>query len=72
MDLVMIINSGKVFLAGSKRQEQQTKKNMEFTFNNMKEWMDSMHLKLNYDKKGIYHVWIMATLTKINLEPLQA
>ena len=40
----------KSFLAGNRTQEQQTKCIMELTFNNIKEWMDSMHLKLNSDK----------------------
>ena len=33
----------KSFLAGSRTQEQQTKHIMELTFNNIKEWMDSVH-----------------------------
>ena len=40
----------KSFWAGSKTQEQWTKQIMELTFNNIREWMDSMCLKLNPDK----------------------
>ena len=40
----------KSFLASDRIQEQQAKLKMEHTFNNIKEWMDSMHLKLNSEK----------------------
>ena len=50
MDLLMIIHSGKVFWTGNKGQEQQTEQITEFTLSSIKEWMDSMHLKLNSDK----------------------
>ena len=50
----------KSFPAGIRTQEQQAKLRMEHTFSNIKEWMDSMHLKLNSEKKRVYHVWIMS------------
>ena len=50
------INKQKSFLAGSRTQEQQTKQIMELTFSNIKEWMDSMRLKLNSDKTEIFYI----------------
>ena len=62
----------KSFLAGSRTQEQQTKDIMELTFKNIKEWMDSMHLKLKSDKTEYIMFGSWQQLTKINPEPLQA
>ena len=62
----------KHFLAGRKTQEQQTKQIMELTFNNIKEWMDSMYLTLNSDKTEYIMFRSWQQLTKINQEPLQA
>ena len=33
---------------------------------NIKNWMDTMHLKLNSDKTRIHYIWVKATATKVN------
>ena len=45
---------------------------MEHTFSNIKEWMDSMCLKLNSDRTEYIMFGSHQQLTKINLEPLHA
>ena len=45
---------------------------MEHTFSNIKEWMDSMHLKLNSEKTEYIMFGSHQQLTKINLEQLHA
>ena len=59
----------KSFPASSRTQEQQTKHIMELIFNNIKEWRDSMHLKLNSDKTEYIMFRSQQQLTKIFLEP---
>ena len=60
----------KSFPAGNRTQEQQAKCRMEHTFSNIKEWMDSMCLKLNSEKTEYIMFGLCQQLTKINLEPL--
>ena len=62
----------KSFPAGNRTQEQQTKQIMQLTFRNIKEWMDSICLKLNSEKTEYIMLGSWQQLTKINLEPLQA
>ena len=62
----------KSFPAGNRTQEQQAKLRMEHTFSNIKECMDSMHLKLNSEKTEYIMFGSCQQLTKINLEPLHA
>ena len=62
----------KSFQAGNRIQERQTKLEMEQTFNNIKEWMDSMCLKLNSEKTEYIMFGSRQQLTKINPEPLNA
>ena len=61
----------KSFPAGNRTWEQQAKHRMELTFSNIKEWMDSMHLKLNSEKTEYIMFGSCQQLTKINPEPLQ-
>ena len=51
MGLQMTTHSGRASRAGDRIQEQQTKLEMEQTFNNITEWMDSMRLKTELRKK---------------------
>ena len=62
----------KSFPAGNRTQEQQTKLRMEHTFSNIKEWMESMCLKLNSEKTGYIMFGSRQQLTKINPELLHA
>ena len=62
----------KSFQAGNRTQEQQAKLRMEHTFSNIKEWMDSMPLKLNSEKTEYIMFGSHQQLTKINPEPLHA
>ena len=62
----------KGFPSGNRTQEQQAKHRMELTLSNIKEWMDSMHLKLNSEKTEYIKFGSHQQLTKINPEPLQA
>ena len=59
----------KSFQASDRIQEQQAKFKMEHTFNNIKKWMDSMHLKLNSEKTEYIMFGSWQQLTKINPEP---
>ena len=61
----------KSFPAGNRTQEQKAKHRMELTFSNIKEWMDSMHLKLNSEKTEYIMFGSFQQLTKINPEQLQ-
>ena len=62
----------KSFPAGNRTQEQQAKLRMEHTFSNIKEWMDSMCLKLNSEKTEYIMFGSCQQLAKINPEPLHA
>ena len=62
----------KSFTADNWTQEQQAKHRMELTFSNVKEWMDSMCLKLNTEKTEYIMFGSCHQLTKINPESLQA
>ena len=62
----------KSFAAGNRTQEQQAKQRMTLTFSNIKEWMDSMCLKLNSEKTEYIMFGSCQQLPKINPEPLQA
>ena len=62
----------KSFRAGNRTQEQQAKLRMEHTFSSIKEWMDSMCLKLNSEKTEYIMFGSCQQLTKVNLEPLHA
>ena len=62
----------KSFLAGDRIQEQQAKLKMEHTFSNIKEWMDSMHLKLNSEKTEYIMFGSWQQPTKISPTPLHA
>ena len=62
----------KSFPAGNRTQEQQAMLRMEHTFSNIKEWMDSMCLKLNSEKTEYIMFGSCQQLTKINPEPLHA
>ena len=62
----------KSFPAANRTQEQQAKHRMEFTFSNIKEWMDSMNLKLKSEKTEYIMFGSCQQLTKINPEPVRA
>ena len=62
----------KSFPAGNRTQEQQAKNRMKLTLSNIREWMDSMCLKLNSEKTEYIMFGSHQPLTKINPEPLQA
>ena len=62
----------KSFLAGDRIQEQQAKLKLENTFSNIKEWMDSMPLKLNSEKTEYIMFGSWQQLTKISPTPLHA
>ena len=62
----------KSFPAGNRTQEHQAKHRMDLTFSNIKEWTESMWLKLNSEKTEYIMFGSCQQLTKINLEPLQA
>ena len=62
----------KSFQASDRIQERQTKLKMEQIFNNIREWMDSMCLKLNSEKTEYIMFGSWQQMTKINLEPLHA
>ena len=68
----MTIHSEKAFqlATGHGNNKQSTEWNS--LFSDIKEWMDSMHLKLNSEKTKYIMFGSCQELTKINPEPLQA
>ena len=60
------------FNAGDKEQEHKVKTDLEKTFTDLKQWMDTMHLKLNPDKTEYILFCSWQQLKKTSQEPLDA
>ena len=68
----MTIHSRKAFQLATGHRNNKQRTEMALTFSNIKEWMDSMCLKLSSEKTEYIMFGSHQQLTKINPEPLQA
>ena len=60
------------FKAGDKEEEHKVKTDLEKTFTHLKQWMDTMHLKLNPEKTEHILFGSQQQLKKTSQEPLDA